>query len=170
MIPSMQLKIKIIRNIIYMNHSEDKSTSRKALTIMPEFAEDIALGQKTVEVRTWKTNYRGPLLITSSSKRCKGLICGYALCVVDLIDVVPMTKELAKKALVNWRPEFRDTYAWILDNNRLITPQPVKGKLSIWECDCPIEYHEFKEIQTAGDVIELEVGDFFEKYWQPITC
>lgn len=143
----------------------------KALTIMPEFAMNIALGQKTVEVRTWKTNYRGPLVITSSARRFKGLISGYALCTVDLIDCVPMTKALAKKAGIKWETGLKETtYAWILDNNNLIIPQPVKGKLSLWECDCPIIYPEFKTIEDAGDVITIDPGDFFEKYWDPITC
>lgn len=142
----------------------------KALTILPEFAMNIALGAKTVEVRTWKTNYRGPLLITSSNKKFKGTIPGHALCVVNLVDCVPMTKELATKALVNWRPDLKDCYGWILDDNRLIVPQPVKGKLSIWQCDCPIVYYDFEEVENKGDVITFEAGDFFKKYWDPITC
>ena len=142
----------------------------KALTIMPEFAERIALGEKTVEVRTWKTSYRGPLLITSSSKKRKGLICGYALCTVDLVDCVPMTKELAEKAQVNWRPELKDCYGWILDENKLIMPQPVKGKLSLWECDVPVIYPDFETVEEKDGTVYLETGSFFDDYWTPITC
>ena len=39
----------------------------KALSIIPWYAMDILEGYKTVECRTWKTNYRGPILICSSS-------------------------------------------------------------------------------------------------------
>lgn len=143
----------------------------KALTIMPEYAMNIALGEKTVEVRTWKTNYRGPLLITSSARKRKGLIAGYALCTVNLVDCVPLTKALCKKALMNWEPGMGDQYyAWILDENNLIIPQPVKGKLSLWECDCPIIYPEFKQVEEKDGVILLDTEDFFEKHWGPITC
>lgn len=143
----------------------------KALTIMPEYAMNIALGEKTVEVRTWKTNYRGPLLITSSARRHKGLIAGYALCTVNLIDCVPLTKSLAKKALMKWEPGMGDLYyAWILDENNLIIPQPVKGKLSLWECDCPIIYPEFKQVEEKDGIILLDTEDFFAKHWDPITC
>lgn len=142
----------------------------KALTILPEFAMNIALGEKTVEVRTWKTNYRGPLLITSSARKRKGLIAGYALCTVDLVDVVPMTPALAEKALMKWEPGLRNSFAWILDENNLIIPQPVKGRLSLWECDCPIIYPDFEQVEEKDGIITLDTGDFFEKYWDPITC
>ena len=35
----------------------------KAISIDSDYAALIAAGEKTVECRTWKTNYRGELLI-----------------------------------------------------------------------------------------------------------
>ena len=76
----------------------------KALSVKQPFAEFIATGEKDIELRTWRTDYRGPLLICASSK---GEITlkkgapqedrealerefpnGKAICVVDLADIV----------------------------------------------------------------------------------
>jgi len=37
----------------------------KALTVRQPWAHHIAQGLKTIEVRSWRTSYRGPLLITA---------------------------------------------------------------------------------------------------------
>ncbi|MFN5288139.1 MAG: ASCH domain-containing protein [Planctomyces sp.] len=44
----------------------------KALSIRQPFASLIAAGKKTVELRTWYTHYRGPLLICAA-KSATGL-------------------------------------------------------------------------------------------------
>lgn len=38
----------------------------KTLSVQQPFATFIAQGWKTIEVRTWRTDHRGPLLIASS--------------------------------------------------------------------------------------------------------
>lgn len=40
-----------------------------ALSVRQPWADRIARGIKTIELRTWRTNYRGPLLICAASKR-----------------------------------------------------------------------------------------------------
>lgn len=105
----------------------------KALTIHPAYAMMIVGGQKTVECRTWKTSYRGDILICSSAKKFAGTIPGHALGVVTLKDIVPFTKKHIKPAMVD--EMIYDAYAWILENPRLIKPIPVKGKLSLWNFD-----------------------------------
>ena len=113
----------------------------KALTILPPYAMGIVGGLKTVECRTWKTDYRGPILITSSARRIKDTIPGHALGVVDLVDIVPFTRKHLNAAGMDSMPDGK-CYAWILENPRLIKPIPVKGKLSLWnfEDDEKIEY------------------------------
>lgn len=69
----------------------------KALSIKQPWASLVVAGHKTVECRTWKTSYRGPLLICSSKGDFEindGLIApgGMGLGVVELVDVLPMTK------------------------------------------------------------------------------
>ena len=52
-------------------------------------------------------------------------------------------------------------YAWILDDIRIIKPFPVKGKLSLWECDHEIEYLKVNESEEENDKI-------FDKYFEPL--
>lgn len=75
----------------------------KALSVKQPYASLISDGEKDVELRTWTTDYRGPILICSSSKgimhkpREKELRAqfertwpdGVALCVVELADIIP---------------------------------------------------------------------------------
>ena len=75
----------------------------KALSVKQPYAEFIATGEKSVELRTWQTGYRGPLLICSSASgvltKPRGKAAkaqweaefpdGVSVCVVDLADIVP---------------------------------------------------------------------------------
>ena len=105
----------------------------KALSIHPYFALQIFFLEKTVECRSWTTKYRGDILICSTAKKFKETIPGHALCVVTLKDIVPMKKEHLEAACMYEDEYSADTYAWILDNVRVIEPFAVKGKLSLWE-------------------------------------
>lgn len=40
----------------------------KTISLLQPWASLIALGEKRIETRSWKTNYRGPLLIHASAK------------------------------------------------------------------------------------------------------
>ena len=92
----------------------------KALSVHPMYACDIAVGEKPEEYRTWKTEYRGDLLICASQYNDGWCFPrGYALCVADLYDI---TKD-------------DDCYAWQLRNIRPIVPFKVKGKLHLYEVD-----------------------------------
>lgn len=55
---------------------------------------------------------------------------GHALCIVKLTDCVPMTAihEAGAKCAV-----YPKAWAWILEDVRVITPFPVKGKLGLFE-------------------------------------
>ena len=94
----------------------------KALSIKQPWASLVATGVKTVECRTWKTKYRGPLLICSS----KGDIAidddgdslvlpgGMALAVVELLDIRPMTKADLEPAYLpeEWHADALKSFAW----------------------------------------------------------
>lgn len=92
---------------------EQTAKTVKAISILPEYASDIFDGFKTVEWRSWKTNYRGDLLICASSRKLKGCISGYALCMVELVDVVPFTQKHLNGALMDSVPDPAG-YAWLL--------------------------------------------------------
>ncbi len=125
----------------------------KALSLQPEWATDVMLGAKTVECRSWKTDYRGPLLICASSQPEKVLaISRHALCVVELDDIVPFAPEHVEPAMMSG---YTEGYAWLISNVRWIKPFPVKGKLHIYDVDHRITY------------IERNVENF-RKYYEPL--
>ena len=113
----------------------------KAISLKQPWASFIAIGQKTIETRTWKTNYRGELLIVSSkSKIEKGLPYaglfnlklefGKALAIVNLVDCRPMKKIDEEKAMCDYFP---DLYSWILSEVKKIEAFPVRGQLGLYE-------------------------------------
>ena len=112
----------------------------KALSIHPIYAMYILNGYKTVECRTWKTDYRGEFVICSTAKQIRGTIPGHALCTAKIVDIVPFTKDHLKAACMYEDEMPENAYAWILEDVRPIRPVPVKGKLSLWNYDGPIEY------------------------------
>ena len=129
----------------------------KALSIWPEYATEIAKGEKTEEYRVWQTDYRGDLLICSSAKKQKGFLSGHALCIVTLVDIDELID---------------DTYAWILENPRMIKPIPLKGQLHLWDYDGPIELIPKKEWCPKKGASYKTICDrwdsFVEKYWKPL--
>lgn len=116
----------------------------KALSVIQPWASMIASGEKTIETRTYKTNYRGDLLICASrtpnpnfsKDEMDKLPKGVALCLVRIADCVPMTAihEAAAKCQV-----YPKAWAWILEDVRAIEPFPVKGKLGLFEIEKPRE-------------------------------
>lgn len=104
----------------------------KAISLKQPWANLVASGKKTIETRKWSTKYRGDLVICSSQNP-KIEPYGKALCIVELYNVLPMTKEHEKKACVK---VYLKAHAWFLRNIRPIDPPiPIKGALSIFNLD-----------------------------------
>ena len=107
----------------------------KALSIRQPYASLIAEGQKTLEIRSWRTKYRGPLLICSTARPANIPACppGVTVCVVDLVDVRPLEPDdlraAAFPASMPWRP---GQYAWVLENPRRVRQVAVRGQLGLW--------------------------------------
>lgn len=126
----------------------------KALTIHSPWANTIALGEKTIEVRSWRTRYRGPLLICASNRKpvpIDGVIAPYgiALATVDLVDCRPIRRDDFDAAWLHpdaW-PYVSKSWAWVLQNPMEIEPFPVKGYQGLFNIDCeprplPPEYYD----------------------------
>jgi hypothetical protein len=93
----------------------------KALSIKPIHAARIASGEKTIELRSRRTHYRGPLLI------CFCQPDGHARCIVDVIGCRPATPADSTAACYAIEPGAK-LFAWELANVRQVKPFPVKGK------------------------------------------
>ena len=139
----------------------------KAISIKNPYAHWIMCGEKEYEFRSWKTDYRGDLLICSSANpKIIDTISGYALCVVRLNDVIEITTEnyrkygLGRGDLVGGK-----LYAWQLTDVRAIKPFPVKGKLNFYYVD-----DELIEIIDNGDdsLTEEEAIELYNKYIEPL--
>ena len=138
----------------------------KALTIHPLYAGGIAFGLKTIEVRSWRTDYRGDILITSSSKLLHDTIPGHALCIARLDDVRPIKKKDAEFAMMRPADIDASCFAWCLSDIRLIKPVPVKGRLSLWNCDIEPEI-----IMPLNQYLQLSDEDderIFNQYWRDL--
>ena len=108
----------------------------KALSVKEPWAGLIRSGKKTIETRTWKTHYRGPLLICASATP-KTMLSGNAVCIVELVDCRVMEKSDEDAACCEIYP---DAYAWVLRDIQPIEPFPVKGQLQIFEVDTPVRH------------------------------
>jgi len=106
----------------------------KALSIKQPWANMIAEGEKTIETRTWSTNYRGEILIVSA--RDPDIPpAGCAVAVATLADCRRMSVLDEPAACCRKYP---DAYAWVLENVRRIKkPFPVQGQLRLFEADVP---------------------------------
>ena len=120
----------------------------KVLTIKEPWASLIINGYKKYEFRSWKTNYRGKILIhagmTLDYKKSllfknynldyhKGEIIGEA----DIVDCILVDQEFDRKLhKINkdvYGDNHVDLYAWKLDNIKMYDkPIPIKGKLGLW--------------------------------------
>lgn len=122
----------------------------KVLTIREPWASLIVNGYKEYEFRSWKTNYRGKILIHAGMgidkeyldrfkeydlEYGKGEIIGEA----ELVDCIKVSDEFQKEifnknSLVYGSNNYDQKYAWKLINIKKYDKRiPTKGKLSLWE-------------------------------------
>lgn len=132
----------------------------RALSLLQPWASLVEVGAKKIETRSWKTSYRGTLLIHASMSRKRlGVLTMYpwlgkplvaagyraedsvpfgaVVAVCDLVDCVPITKNLWPLDLSPQEEEYGDysagRFAWKLANvRRLKKPIPYKGALGLW--------------------------------------
>lgn len=90
----------------------------KALSVHPYYATMIAAGEKKVEYRSWKTDYRGLLLICASQfNDGPQFPRGYALCIANLSEITGSPGK----------------YEWHFDGVVQVYPFKVKGKLHLFD-------------------------------------
>ena len=122
----------------------------KVISIREPFATLIKDGVKTIETRSWKTNYRGKIYIHSCIAKDKirdsikpfiksELKYGYILCSANLVDCIYMDEAFIEKEKKENYNNFLcgryevGRYAWVLENIEILSnPIPAKGQLGIW--------------------------------------
>ncbi len=133
-------------------------SAMKALSLKQPWATLVAMGIKTIETRSWATDYRGPLFIHASGSRAGKLLLptlGVVAAIPDF-DALPFgaiigevflenilrcngletdnaaweTKALEGKAFGDYKTKF----CWLLRNAVLFEePIPATGRLGLWE-------------------------------------
>lgn len=126
----------------------------KTITVKQPYASLIATGIKKYEFRTWKSKYRGKLLIHAGKGIDKKAMekfkdynleypAGCIIAICDMVDCVKIDDEaremlLKENELVYGKTacdkDF-DGYGFKLENVKKIEVIPVKGALSFWEYD-----------------------------------
>lgn len=121
----------------------------KALTIKEPWASLIINGYKEYEFRSWKTNYRGKILIHAGMSMDKDMISRFkdydlkymSGCIIgeaDLVDCILVDKEFINNLreinpIVYAQSNHIETYAWKLENIRKYRKVVyIKGKLGLW--------------------------------------
>lgn len=127
----------------------------KALTLTQPWASLVAQGHKTIETRSWRTSYRGPLVIHAakgyprdaqlfaSTEAALGRLPhriprAAAVAVVEMVACLP-TEELnleisgLERHLGDYGP---GRWGWVFDPAKLFVfpePVPYSGALGLWE-------------------------------------
>ena len=115
----------------------------KCLMIKPWFVADILDGIKTIEYRSWSTQYRGDFFIGSSSTPELRSFLSAVAC----LDDVTFNEE-------------ENIYEWHLSNIREIKPIPIRGQLRLFECGID----DYKVIDELPDDEYNAIMDEAEKW------
>lgn len=116
--------------------------------------------EKSIDVRSRNTNYRGDLLICSSSTPIiEGLQSGVTLGIVELYDIKP----IEEFTLEDWnrtripeekRIDIKKGYGWLMRNPLRVIEFPIKGQLGIYNLvytkGCIIEYPKVMVLDKEG--------------------
>ena len=122
------------------DYNENLHEIKKALTVKNPYAELIAQGEKTIEVRSRKTTHRGEIVICSSANPViEDMQNGVTLCTVNLYKVKHLKHLTDEERGLTMIPRKqldylikKNHYAWMLKDVRRLVEYPVKGQLGIW--------------------------------------
>lgn len=123
----------------------------KVLTLKQPWATLVAEGIKKYEFRSWKTNYRGKVLIHAGAgvekkelEKFKDLNLNYPakriIAEVEIEDCLELNDELNNQIIneknIAYGSKYRTGYAWKLNNVKKIkSDKIINGKLGLWNID-----------------------------------
>lgn len=117
----------------------------KALSIRQPYISLILTGEKSIELRTWKTQYRGDLLLVASKTGDPAwfhdeeediyykMPVGCQYCIVELLDCRPAVPEDAEAAWCDEEDITEGLWSWVLEFKSVVKCKPCKGKLNLFE-------------------------------------
>lgn len=135
----------------------------KALSVDSDYAALIAAGEKTIECRSWKTNYRGELLICSNRLIVPGTIPQHAIAICNLKNVREFTKSDLDSACMDKLDFQKGYYAWELEPVCSVIPFKVRGLPALFEVDDAL----ITRINETG-LSEAEIDEIIAKYFTPL--
>lgn len=134
----------------------------KALSLKQPYAGFVESGEKSIEFCSWKTDYRGPLLICSSGEsalakpqdpfECAVYEADFpesmALCVVDLLEILPFSTEEAALEEVSALAECAGEFSFCRLSGTEFSPRDFKFQGYLWFIENPRPIERFSV--TAG--------------------
>lgn len=135
----------------------------KALSIDSDYAALIAAGEKTIECRTWKTDYRGELLICSNRLIVPGTIPRHAISICNLKNVREFQKSDLDAACLEKKDFQNGLYAWELEPVCSVIPFQVRGMPGLFDVDDSL-IHKIDDTSLS----EEEMDEIIEKYFTPL--
>lgn len=111
----------------------------RVLTVRQPWASLISSGRKTIEVRSWRTDFRGALVIHAgmgvdlehSFRFDDELPAGVILSVVDLVDVRPLSASDRRAACLAAHDKTLERFAWVLRDPIALPPITMRGALGL---------------------------------------
>lgn len=126
----------------------------KVITLKQPWATLVAEGIKKYEFRSWKTNYRGKILIHAGTgvdkkymEKFKDMNLEFPkkriIAEVEIEDCLELTDDLNKKIIseknIAYGSKYRTGYAWKIKNAKKINiDEEINGKLGLWNYDINI--------------------------------
>lgn len=123
----------------------------KVITLKQPWATLVAEGIKKYEFRSWKTNYRGKILIHAGAgvdkkymEKFKDMNLEFPkkriIAEVEIEDCLELTDDLNKKIIseknIAYGSKYRTGYAWKIKNAKKIKiDEEINGKLGLWNYD-----------------------------------
>ena len=126
----------------------------KVITLKQPWATLVAEGIKKYEFRSWKTNYRGKILIHAGAgvdkkymEKFKNMNLEFPkkriIAEVEIEDCLELTDDLNKKIIseknIAYGSKYRTGYAWKIKTAKKINiDEEINGKLGLWNYDMNI--------------------------------
>lgn len=118
----------------------------KVLSLKQPFAELVVSGRKIIELRKWRTNFRGEFFIHASKNAdlramkkfgFENLPLGFVVGKAKLVDVKEYSdeKEFEKDKDKHLADSSWGKFGFVLENCERVKPFPAKGKLNFWELE-----------------------------------